>query len=541
MSATASPEVFTRKASGLVRVMSPYSAFMYNILTMGLIFPWTYLWAPGALPGGHLVWGIILATIVEIPIALVYVWLSTALPRSGGDYVFQSRVFGGGTGFTVVMSGFIIWVLQWVALSGWLLAYLGFAPLLLGLGATLHDPGLTAGGIWCTTPTGIITISIINAFASLVLLISGFKSYVRLQYIMFYAMMLSFAVMVITFLRCNPAAFPGLFDSFVVNSGGAPGFYAAAVAGAAKAGINLSPPPSLWATLLVAPIAWTSLQWAPYSVLQNGEIKGARSFSNQLIIIIGSLLITGFLLALLAYVFEHAVGYNFLNIAGAGYWAGLTQGTFNGVYLWPSIVAMAISGSPIVVVLISFGYILNSFQIVNNSYIGMTRAIMAMSLDRLLPESLSRVSAKFHTPVTAHVVYFLASIPVIFLYNGWAKWAALTLGVTFACGYVFVITCFAGALLPYRAKALYEASPGAQYKIFGLPAITVLGLLGTVLGGGMVLMFAFSSAYGLNTALAREAVLGVLIFSFLLYLVMKFYQKSRGIDVTFAFREIPPE
>ena len=94
--AAAKPEVFTRKASGLVRVMSPYSAFVYNILTMGLIFPWTYLWAPGALPGGRMVWGILLAMLIEIPIAFVYVWLSTALPRSGGDYVFQSRVFGGG-------------------------------------------------------------------------------------------------------------------------------------------------------------------------------------------------------------------------------------------------------------------------------------------------------------------------------------------------------------------------------------------------------------------------------------------------------------
>ena len=51
--AAAKPEVFTRNSSGLVRVMSPYSAFIYNILTMGLIFPWTYLWAPGALPGGR--------------------------------------------------------------------------------------------------------------------------------------------------------------------------------------------------------------------------------------------------------------------------------------------------------------------------------------------------------------------------------------------------------------------------------------------------------------------------------------------------------
>src|SRR4030065_1283782 len=136
--ATAAPaEVFVRKSSGLVAVMSPSAAFVYNILTMGLIFPWTYLWAPGALPGGKLVWGILLAMVVEIPIALVYVWLSTALPRSGGDYVFQSRVFGGGVAFSVVMSGYVIWILQWVALSGWLLACLGFGPLFLGLGATM--------------------------------------------------------------------------------------------------------------------------------------------------------------------------------------------------------------------------------------------------------------------------------------------------------------------------------------------------------------------------------------------------------------------
>ena len=160
--AAAKPEVFTRKSSGLVRVMSPYSAFVYNILTMGLIFPWTYLWAPGALPGGRLVWGILLAMIFEIPIALSYVWLSTALPRSGGDYVFQSRVFGGGIGFSIVMSGFVIWILQWVALSGWLLSYLGFASLFLGLGGTMGNPELTSIGVWFTTSWGIIIVSILE-------------------------------------------------------------------------------------------------------------------------------------------------------------------------------------------------------------------------------------------------------------------------------------------------------------------------------------------------------------------------------------------
>ena len=539
--AAAKPEVFTRNASGLVRVMSPYSAFIYNILTMGLIFPWTYLWAPGALPGGRLVWGILLAMIFEIPIALTYVWLSTALPRSGGDYVFQSRVFGGGVGFSVVMSGFVIWILQWVALSGWLLAYLGFAPLFLGLGGTIGSPSLTAVGVWFTTPWGIIIVSILNALLAMLLLVSGFKNYVKFQYVMWYATLLSFGLMLYLFFTATPESFAQKLDAFVVASGGEASFYETAISAAKAANIDLNPPFSLLATLLIAPIAWTSLQWATYSAEQNGEIKGARSFQNQLVIILGSLIATGLLLAALAAAFQHAIGTEFLYVAGAGYSSGLDAGKFNGVYLWPNIVAMALAGSPIIVVLISLGYILNAFQIVNNCYIGMTRVMVAMSLDRLLPEWVSRVSDRLHTPVNAHLAYFIASIPVILVYNLWSSWTALTLGVTFACGYVFVITALAGALMPYRAKALYDASPGAAYKLGNIPMVTVFGLIGALVGGVMVLMFMFYSALGLTSVLAYQVVFGVLAVSIIWYFLAKMTQRSHGINVDFAFKEIPPE
>ncbi len=539
--AAAKPEVFTRNTSGLVRVMSPYSAFIYNILTMGLIFPWTYLWAPGALPGGRLVWGILLAMVFEIPIALTYIWLSTALPRSGGDYVFQSRVFGGGVGFSVVMSGFVIWILQWVALSGWLLAYLGLAPLFLGLGGTLGNASLTAIGVWFTTPWGIIIVSVLNALLAMVLLVSGFKNYVKFQYVMWYATLLSFGLMLYLFFTATPETFADKLNAFVTASGGAPNFYQTAIDAAKAANIDLNPPFSLLATLLVAPIAWTSLQWATYSAEQNGEIKGARSFQNQVVIILGSLIATGLLLATLAAAFQHAIGTEFLYVAGAGYWSGLDAGKFNGIYLWPNIVAMALAGSPIIVVLISLGYILNAFQIVNNCYIGMTRVMVAMSLDRLLPEWVSRVSERLHTPVNAHVAYFLASIPVILVYNLWGQWTALTLGVTFACGYVFVITALAGALMPYRAKALYDASPGAVYKFGNIPMVTVFGLIGALVGGVMVLMFMFYSALGLTSVLAYQVVFGILAVSIIWYFLAKMIQRSRGINVDFAFKEIPPE
>jgi amino acid transporter len=544
------PEVFVRKSSGLVRVMSPRSAFIYNVLTMGLIFPWTYLWAPGALPGGQLVWGILLAMVLEIPIALAYVWLSTALPRSGGDYVFQSRVLGGGIGFTLVFSGFVIWILQWVALSGWLLSTLGFAPLFLGLGASMGSTQMVEIATWFTTPTGILITSVANALIAMLILVSGFKNYVRLQRVMWIAILVSFGTMLVVLATTAASAVPGRLDAFSAAIGGSATFSADARAAAEAAGVTLNPAFSLIATLLIAPIAWTSLQWATYSAQQNGEIKSAGNFKSQAFIIVGALVLTGLLLALLAFVLERAVGTEFLYVAGSGYWSGVGEATLAGSYLWPNMIATAIANNPIVTLLIAIGFILNGHQIVHNCYIGMTRVMVAMSLDRLLPEMVSRVSDRLRTPVNAHVIYFVASLPVIWLYNNFVfaqadgtetSWASLTLGVTFACGYVFVGTAIAGALLPFRAKALYEASPGSAYKVAGIPLVTIVGSIGAVAGVWFLYLFLTSAELGLTSDLAYYVVAGILLFSLGWYLVTKYVRRSRGINVDYAFKEIPPE
>jgi amino acid transporter len=322
---------------------------------------------------------------------------------------------------------------------------------------------------------------------------------------------------------------------------GVPNFVQTAIEATKAAGVDLSPPFSLLATILVAPIAWTSLQWATYSAQQNGEIKDARSFKSQSFIIVGSLIFTGLLLAILAFALERSVGTEFLYVAGAGYWEGLSEATISGFWLWPNIIAVALTASPIVVLLIGVGYILNSHQIVHNCYIGMTRVMVAMSLDRLLPAWVSEVNERYHTPVNAHIAYFLASIPVILVYNLWGPWAALTLGVTFACGYVFVITCLAGALLPYRAPEVYAASPGAKYKIGNIPVVTILGLLGFLFGSIFVMLFMLYPQLGLTSALAYAVVAGVLLVSAVWYFLAKAAQSRRGINVDYAFKEIPPE
>jgi APA family basic amino acid/polyamine antiporter len=552
MAEAVAPQVFTRRASGLVRVMSPYSAFIYNILTMGIIFPWTYVWAPTALQGSNLVLGIGFAFLFELPIALAYVWLATALPRSGGDYVFQSRVFGGGFGFTVVFAFFVVWILQWVALSGWLLATLGIAPTFIGLGVTTGTQFFTDIGTWAAGATGIVVISLANALIALTLLVTGFRNYVRFQYVMWYAILLSFGIVLLLFLTTSPGEARASLDSFAGEVDGVSGFFATARAAAESAGVNFNPPFWLIGTLLVAPIAWTSLQWATYSSEQGGEIKNAHVFRNQAFIMVGSLIVTAGLLILLALAMQKGIGSEGIRVASSGYWYLVGEATIGNSIMFPNLMAMAFTSSPIIVALIGLGFILNSFQIVCNCYIGTTRIMVAQGLDGLLPDWFARVHPRWKTPFNAHLAYLIAAIPVILLFNNkfpgldvpdWStKWA---LGVTFANGAVMTLSALAAALLPYRARKLYEASPGARYMLGGVPAVTVVGTLGFLFGAFMVGAFFFAEELGLAGSLTDYfpyyIVAATAAFGLIVYWIMRTVRANQGLKVEYAFAEIPPE
>jgi amino acid transporter len=516
---------------------------MYNFLTMGVIFPWTFVWAPAAFPGVSVWQACLYAIILELPIALAYVWMATAMPRSGGDYVFQSRVLGGAIGFPIVMSGFVIWILQWVALAGWLQANLGVAPLFMGLGVYYENTGLIDAAVWAQSAQGIVVISVIGAALMALLLVTGFKNYVRLQYLMFAATGILVAILLVQFLRTTPAEFAVAMNNFSNFVDGNPDYYKWIQQDVADAGVDLVPKFALGATLLAIPIVWTSLQWATYSVQQGGEIKGARVFKNQMFIIVGSMIAVGLTLALLAWAQERAVGTAFFNAVSHSYYYGVSASGdgVGSVLPFPGMFAIVISANPIIVLLTAISFLLASLQITCNCYIGMTRIMVGMSLDRTLPAFLSKVSPRFRSPANAHWIYFAFGVLVIFGYNYWSEWYGLTLGVTLACGYVFVLSCLAAALLPFRAKALYEASPGAKYTLGGFPLVTIFGVIGFVFGLLALAAFLTNSAYGLTGTTPYIIVAGVFIVCLIGYWIGRSYNKSRGIDVNYAFLEVPPE
>ena len=254
-------------------------------------------------------------------------------------------MFGGGFGFTVVFAFFVVWILQWVALSGWLLATLGIAPTFIGLGVTTGVGTFTDIGTWAAGTTGIVVISIANALIALVLLVTGFRNYVRFQFVMWYA--------ILDLVRHRAAPVPderprvGDREARHVRRRGrrGPGGSSRRREPPPPMRVNFDPPFWLLGTLLVAPIAWTSLQWATYSSEQGGEIKNAHVFRNQVFIMVGSLALTAGLLILLAVALQNGIGHEGILVASSGYWLAVPEATIGGNVMFPNLMAMGLTGS----------------------------------------------------------------------------------------------------------------------------------------------------------------------------------------------------
>src|ERR1700687_5197699 len=105
-SAGGRPTLFLRNATGLVKAWSTFYAFIYsfwsvNLVTLGLYgMSYVYLVPDGQLLGSILIFGVLVTFMV-----IAYAALVTVMPRTGGDYAWQSRVLGGGIGFVLAING----------------------------------------------------------------------------------------------------------------------------------------------------------------------------------------------------------------------------------------------------------------------------------------------------------------------------------------------------------------------------------------------------------------------------------------------------
>src|SRR3954447_19229632 len=86
--------VYARKATGLVREVSPFSTLVFNMAGQptSLLLATSVFFALALFPGGSIWLGFAMALGVALLISLCYGLFTSAIPRSGGDYVLVGRV-----------------------------------------------------------------------------------------------------------------------------------------------------------------------------------------------------------------------------------------------------------------------------------------------------------------------------------------------------------------------------------------------------------------------------------------------------------------
>jgi amino acid transporter len=98
--------VFVREATGLVREAGLFDVFSFNYAWTGASFGLWLAFEMGqvmwAFPGGDFGWANIIAIVPAILFFIVvYSMLSIVMPRSGGDYVYMSRLIYPSIGFAM--------------------------------------------------------------------------------------------------------------------------------------------------------------------------------------------------------------------------------------------------------------------------------------------------------------------------------------------------------------------------------------------------------------------------------------------------------
>jgi len=174
------PEVFVRKASGLIRTAGVWDVLFYNItfVSIGLVAALQMIYGYPYYPGGSVAWSIIITIGLVIPICLCYAFLSSAMPRSGGDYVFVSRILGAPFGVASSLNQ-TVWWWFYGSVPAVFLVWYGLVPFFRTMGIYTDSSTMISISDWCATDIGTFICGAALLIALTTVFCIGTKTYFK--------------------------------------------------------------------------------------------------------------------------------------------------------------------------------------------------------------------------------------------------------------------------------------------------------------------------------------------------------------------------
>jgi amino acid transporter len=530
-------EVFVRKATGLVRHVGLLDAVLLNIEsnTFGLSLIY-YALIVGVFPGDPLL-AAALAALGCVPVAIAYASMSTAMPRSGGDYVFISRVLHPALAVAASIS-ISAWFFFWTgAYANWVLS-VGASASLQALGSIFNIPELLGASQLCMEiPVLLIFGSIIILSLCLIAARSNILAF-KLLDVMVILGIIGVFLWTVSLGMMNRASFIDRFNAYAAQYVNDPDYYHTILKTAAEAGYNPNYIPTWVGTLFMIPFATYIFPYLAAQSCVGGEVKDpGKSFFAGLLL---NLLISAIMVVAAMWALINAVGLDFLSAINYVYVNGL------GYYLptppYFTLFAGLAAPNIILQIIMMVGFICWSLAIPLINCIQVPRWLFAMAMDRVLPEKLTSVS-RWATPWVGVLVMAIGSEICLIVYTLYASVLATISAVFANILATFMVACIAAIFLPFRkrTKVIFETAPRlASLKIAGFPVMSLAGILGAGFLGWVSYMYAVYPEYGANNLPSIMAVVGIYIIGLLIYFIAKVYNARRGLDISLAFKEIPP-
>ena len=481
----------------------------------------------------------LLLAVLNTFFGLNYYYLMNAMPRTGGDYVYGSRILHPAYGLSVsfvyatfgssifLAGSYVYFVQQYIA------------PFLAGYGLALNDPRLSQAATALSEVGYAVPLGLALVLVGVALVAIGPSAWVRLVRVFFVVSTLGFLALIIGLAIVPQSTFVAAFNSYAVASGTS---YDKVIETARGLGF-----PSTLAPADVTPFVFgfflllVTFGTVAFAPVAGSEVKNVKK--SAFVGIVVSMYVATAFIAATWYFANQAFGSEFHHALA---WLAIFHPEKYPFSVPPNILFFEFAilyPNPAILMFMFVAWLTSVLTYTSALAFQISRTIFAWSFDRLIPEWAAKISDRFHSPVNALIIVFVIVLALTPLYL-FTNWVTLFATVSIFCyAGSFLFSALAGVLLPLRKGLFSTAPPFVRRKIGRVPLVCIFG------GITFALLLYSIISYNVTPQLAMPIppegiaiVIAVYLLPVIMYYIVKWYRKSRDrIDISVAFKEIPPE
>jgi basic amino acid/polyamine antiporter, APA family len=533
---------FARKASGLVRGLSMMDAFAVGFMNQGLT---PSIWVTislglGVFLGGNLLIACVISTVLAgIGFPLVWGILGGSMPRSGGEYVYNSRVIHPVFGIAQSFGDAAIW-LMWI----YVLAPLAVDP---GLTITFTYLGWDSAAEWVVSSSWItfLMATIFNIIGFL-FVVFGIKIFAKVQKVVMFFGIGGCAIIGIVLTVTSKSTFVEKWDADAVATGSFK--YEEFIVKVGEAAGTAVPSTWNWSDTFGVMVAMSWLFAYAYSIsFIAGEVK--RPDKSIIWANLFAILVPFVFMMWIGAALYHSVGFQFLSAAAWNDNNGPIEGynmTYGTNFIDLAVYMIGTSGfwAKLAAALMGLSYVAFTLWWIALSYLAFPRILFAWGMDRMGPKWFTDINPRFASPVKNHVLCLVLGEALLILYYAWLTDQMQNIIVTgMQITSVFLPTAIAALLFPYmkRCKSVWDSSPYKTWTFIGLPVVVWGALVDILYLAILLYYFTAKKASDLFTTQSWVLFISVWVIGVIWYFAWRAKSKSVGVDLAVTYGELPPE